>query len=89
MKSSLAITLPLLLPALLLAGELKTLRLTVEHLACESCAEKFRSDLAPLCQELKIDLRKGEALCTYEPPVTPKQILSRAKKSGLRTHCVD
>ena len=70
------------------ASEDKTLKLKVDHLACLSCAEKFKEELSSVCRSLTLDTQKGEALCTYEDPMTPKQILKKANKTGLPTKCV-
>jgi hypothetical protein len=86
----------LLIAALCLSGSLraapvsegKTLKLKVDHLACLSCAEKFKEELSSLCKDLTLDTQNGEALCRYEDPVTPKQILKKANKTGLPTQCV-
>ncbi len=89
-RLNLIITLLSLLPAYLSAGEkqLQTLNLKVEHLACESCAEKFKSELLHLCKDLALDPKNGEAVCRYESPVTPEQILKKAKKTGLPTEII-
>ncbi len=79
----------LLFATMLRAAELPTMKLKVEHLACESCAEQFKNALQPLCKKLTLDFKKGEALCQYEPPITPKKILSKARKTGLDTELID
>ncbi len=71
------------------ANERSILRMKVEHLACSECAEKFRRDLSSLCKDLVIDVPKGEAVCKYDAPTSPKEILKRANKSGLRTSKID
>ncbi len=79
------ILLLLFLPGIVFAGEQKVLKLQVDHLLYESCSEKFRAELSSVCKNLTLDFKKGEAVCTYEDPVTPKKILSKAKKTGLPT----
>ncbi|HSA60072.1 MAG TPA: hypothetical protein VLJ37_10355, partial [bacterium] len=52
------------------------------------CADKFKEELSSLCKDLTLDIQSGEAVCLYEDPVTPKQILKKANKTGLPTKCV-
>lgn len=74
--------------AALHASELSVLKLKVDHLACLPCAEKFKEELSSVCKELTLDIPNGEAVCSYESSVTPKQILKKANKTGLPTKCV-
>lgn len=75
----------LLLPGLLSAGETQTLKMKIEGMTCGYCVKKVESQLFPLCKELLIDWEKGEAVCKYEPPMMPEQILSEANKTGFKT----
>ncbi len=88
-RLSVIISLSLFLCGLLFAGDRRTLRLKVKHLACVSCAEEFKSQLASVCKSLTLNVKKGEAVCTYEDPVTPEKILSKARKTGLPTKRFD
>ncbi len=78
-----------LISSTLFAGEQKVLRLKVDHLACESCAEEFRSALSSVCNDLTLDIKQGEAVCFYGDAVTPKNILSKAKKTGFGVKRMD
>jgi hypothetical protein len=68
--------------------EPKTLTMKVDRLACLPCAKKFKEELSSVCRELILDTIDGKAVCRYEDPVTPKQILKKANKTGLPTQCV-
>ncbi|HSA58310.1 MAG TPA: hypothetical protein VLJ37_01330, partial [bacterium] len=65
------------------ASEGQVLKMKVDHLACLRCADKFKEELSSLCKDLTLDIQSGEAVCLYEDPVTPKQILKKANKTGL------
>lgn len=83
------IAISILLPGLLLAGETQTLRMKVERMACIECVEKLKAEISSLCKELSCDIKKGEAVCAYEAPVTAEEIVKRANKTGLRTTRLD
>jgi copper chaperone CopZ len=70
------------------AVDSSVLKLKVDHLACLPCAQKFKEELSSVCKELTLDVQAGEATCTYQAPVTPKQILKKANKTGLTTKCI-
>lgn len=67
---------------------LLTLKLKVEHMACQSCAEKFKEQLHSVCKEVTLDFQNDLVLCKYDAPATPERILSEAKKSGFSTKIV-
>ena len=77
------ILIALIFPRFLFSGEQKILRFKVDHLACESCAKKFRSTLSSVCKDLTLDLKQGEAVYINEESTTPQKILSQAKKAGF------
>jgi len=81
--------LTLLWPFVLAARDSSTLRMKVEHMTCLSCAEKFKEELSSVCKDLTLDPQKGEAVCRYEAPVTPEQILKKANKTGFKTSKMD
>lgn len=75
---------------LLLAGaahaeESRQAKLKIEGMTCSVCVAKVKKQLKPLCQEIRVDLSKGEGLCTYQAPVTVDQIVSEANKTGFKT----
>jgi copper chaperone CopZ len=77
--------LSLILPSLSFAGEPQSLKMKIEGMTCGMCEAKVKSQLSSFCKELSVDRDKGEAVCRYEPPATPEQILSEANKTGFKT----
>lgn len=71
--------------ALALAGEPQTLRLKIEGMTCGMCEAKVKQQLSSVCKEISIDRGEGKGLCTYEPPVTPDQIIAEANRTGFKT----
>ncbi len=82
-KRLLLAVLILTLPGVLGASETQSIRMKVKRMACLACAEKLKGDLTSLCREISIDIKKGELVCRFVPPTTPKKILSMAKTSGM------
>lgn len=87
MKQSIILTasLFLLLAGALLAAESHQAKLKIEGMTCSVCVGKVKKQLKNLCQEIRVDLAKGEGLCTYQSPVTVEQIVSEANKTGFKT----
>jgi len=79
------VSLSLVLPSLVFAGEPQSLKMKIEGMTCGFCEKKVKSQLSSLCKDLSIDREKGEAVCKYEPPATLEQILSEANKTGFKT----
>lgn len=79
------VSLSILLPSLSFAGEPQSLKMKIDGMTCGFCVKKVQSQLSSLCKDLTIDRDKGEAVCKYDPPATPEQILSEANKTGFKT----
>ena len=73
----------ILYPLIIFAADGQVAKLKVDHLVCEVCAAKLRKELEPICKNLSIDVPKRTVTCAYESPVTPKEILTHANKTGL------
>lgn len=69
----------------LFAGEKKTVKMKIEGMTCSLCVKRVEKYLSPLCGKLDVDPDKGEGVCVYEAPVTSKQVLEAANKSGFKT----
>ena len=85
MKQIIIAAIAMLLPGLLSAGELQTLKMKIDGMTCGQCEAKVKKQLASLCKEITIDLERGEGVCRHEALITTDQILSEANKTGFKT----
>lgn len=70
------------------ASELHAIRIQINQLSCECCAQKIHDRLVSFCKEYTVDLPKKVISCRYEDPVTAKQITSAIHKIGFDTKIV-
>lgn len=57
--------------------------LKIEGMTCGHCAERVKKQLSQVCSNADVSLENKKAVCDYKAPVTEKEIISEAEKTGF------